>query len=145
MDARLVITGVAGTREITITEFLNTLPNSLKPGEIVSEIVIPRPAANSIQKYIKFRMRESIDFALVSVASLISLENGICRNARIALGAVAPRPVNAVKAEKILIGRKLDEKLAAAAAKAAVEDALPLEKNSYKIAIAQEMVQRAIM
>ena len=89
-------------------------------------------------------MREAIDFALVSVASVVSIENGICQDARIVLGAVAPRPVRATAAEKVLVGQALDDKQAAAA-EAALEDALPLEKNSYKIPIAREMVQRAIV
>jgi xanthine dehydrogenase YagS FAD-binding subunit len=61
------------------------------------------------------------------------------------LGAVAPRPVRAAAAEKVLVGQALDDKQAAAAAEAALTDALPLEKNSYKIPIAREMVQRAIV
>jgi len=60
------------------------------------------------------------------------------------LGAVAPRPVRAIAAEKVLVGQPLDDTQAAAAAEAALLDALPLEKNNYKIPIAREMVQRAI-
>ena len=96
------------------------------------------------QTFVKFRLREAIDFALVSVASVITTEDGICKDARIVLGAVAPRPVRATAAENVLVGQALDDKQAAAAAEAALSDALPLEKNSYKIPIAREMVQRAI-
>jgi CO/xanthine dehydrogenase FAD-binding subunit len=90
-------------------------------------------------------LREAIDFALVSAASVITEEDGICHDARIVLGAIAPRPVRTTAAEKVLIGQPLDDKQAAAAAEAALEDALSLEKNSYKIPIAREMVQRAIV
>ena len=145
MDAKLVITGVGRTKEITIDEFLNKFPNSLEPGEIITEVRVPRPSANSVQKYIKFRLRESIDFALVSVASILSVKNGICRDARITLGAVAPRPIRAAGAEKLLVGHRINEKQAEAAAAAAIEDVIPLEKNSYKVSIAKEMVRRTIL
>jgi xanthine dehydrogenase YagS FAD-binding subunit len=72
------------------------------------------------------------------------VKKGICRDARIVLGAVAPRPLRAIAAENLLIGQALDDTQAAAIAEAALEDALALEKNSYKIPIAREMVQRAI-
>ena len=66
------------------------------------------------QTFVKFRLREAIDFALVSVASVITTEDGICKDARIVLGAVAPRPVRANAAEKVLVGQALDDKQAAA-------------------------------
>jgi len=105
---------------------------------------VPPVSDKARQAFVKFRLREAIDFALVSVASVVSIEKGICQDARIVLGAVAPRPVRAIAAEKVLVGRALDDKQAALAAGAALEDALPLEKNSYKIPIVREMVQRAI-
>jgi len=145
MDAKVIIAGVGKAREVPVNEFLEAFRNNLEPGEIVTEIQVKRPLANSVQKYDKFRLRESIDFAVVSVASILTVERGICREARISLGAVAPRPIRAVKAEQLLIGHRLDEKQADAAAAAAVEDALPLEKNSYKVSIARELVQRAIL
>jgi CO/xanthine dehydrogenase FAD-binding subunit len=111
----------------------------------VTEIQVPPVRDNVRQTFVKFRLREAIDFALVSVASVISIQDGICQDARIVLGAVAPRPLRATAAEKVLSGRALDDQQAAAAAEAALEDALPLEKNSYKIPIAREMVQRTII
>ncbi|MFC1991857.1 xanthine dehydrogenase family protein subunit M, partial [Chloroflexota bacterium] len=70
---------------------------------------------------------------------------GICQDARIVLGAVAPRPVQATGAEKILIGQAINDEQAATAAQAAVEDVIPLGKNGYKVNIAKEMVLRAIL
>lgn len=144
LNARMKIVGAKGTRTIPVTEFFGSLPNVLEEGDIVTEIQVPAPRDGARQTFLKFRLRDAIDFALVSVASVVSLDNGICQDARIVLGAVAPRPLRAFAAEKALVGQALDDKQAAAAAEAALEDALPLEKNSYKIPIAREMVQRAI-
>ena len=145
LNARVKIVGARGTRTIPVAEFFGSFPNALEEGDIVTEIQVPALRDGARQTFVKFRLREAIDFALVSVASVVSIENGICQDARIVLGAIAPRPLRATAAEKVLVGRALDDKQAAAAAEAALEDALPLEKNSYKIPIAREMVQRAIV
>ena len=144
LNARVKIVGARGTRTIPVAEFFGSFPNALEEGDIVTEIQVPPVSDKARQAFVKFRLREAIDFALVSVASVVSIEKGICQDARIVLGAVAPRPVRAAAAEKVLVGRALDDKQAALAAEAALEDALPLEKNSYKIPIVREMVQRAI-
>ncbi|MFB3885500.1 MAG: FAD-dependent oxidoreductase [Thermodesulfobacteriota bacterium] len=145
LDARVKIVGARGSRTIPVSEFFDSVPNALEEGDIVTEIQVPPVHDHARQSFVKFRLREAIDFALVSVASVVSIENGICKDARIVLGAVAPRPVRAAAAEKVLVGRALDGKQAALAAEAALEDALPLEKNGYKIPIAKEVVQRAIV
>lgn len=145
LNAMVKIVGTGGTRTIPVAEFFGSFPNALEKGDVVMEIQVPPVRDNARQTFVKFRLREAIDFALVSVASVISLENDICQDARIVLGAVAPRPLRATSAEKVLVGRALDDEQAAAAAEAALEDALPLEKNSYKIPIAREMVRRAIV
>ena len=145
LNARVKIVGARGTRTIPVAEFFGSFPNALEKGDIVTEIQVPAQRDGARQTFVKFRLREAIDFALVSVASVVSIENGICQDARVVLGAVAPRPLRATAAEKVLVGRALDDKQAGAAAEAALEDALPLEKNSYKIPIAREMVRRAIV
>jgi NADPH-dependent glutamate synthase beta subunit-like oxidoreductase len=145
LNARVKIVGARGTRTIPVAEFFGSFPNALEEGDIVTEIQVPALRDGARQTFVKFRLREAIDFALVSVASVVFIENGICQDAQIVLGAVAPRPLRATAAEKVLVGRAIDDRQTAAAAEAALEDALPLEKNSYKIPIAREMVQRAIV
>ncbi len=117
----------------------------LDPDEIVMEIQIPKPQEGAQQKYLKFTLRTPIDFPIVSVASVITTEGGVCVDARIALGAVAPEPVRARAAEKMIIGGPIDEHRAAQAADAAVAGAQPLSKNAYKVAIAKTLVKRAIL
>jgi NADPH-dependent glutamate synthase beta subunit-like oxidoreductase/CO/xanthine dehydrogenase FAD-binding subunit len=145
LNAMVNLVGAKGIRTIPVAEFFNSFRNILEEGQIVTEIQVPPLSSDVRQTFVKFRLRESIDFALVSVASVIITKDGICQDARIVLGAVAPRPVQATDAEKVLIGRAIDDGQAATAAQAAVEDAIPLRKNSYKVNIAKEMVRRAIL
>ncbi len=117
----------------------------LDPDEVVTEIQIPKPHEGARQKYLKFTLRTPIDFPIVSVASVITTERGVCVDARIALGAVAPEPVRARAAEKMIIGQPIDEHRAAQAAEQAVAGAQPLSKNAYKVEIAKTLVKRAIL
>jgi NADPH-dependent glutamate synthase beta subunit-like oxidoreductase/CO/xanthine dehydrogenase FAD-binding subunit len=113
--------------------------------EVVVEIQIPKPRDGARQSYLKFTLRTPIDFGIVSVASVIALEGGICTDARIALGAVAPSPVRAKKAEEVIKGRPIDPNAAAEAAEQAVAGTLPLSMNAYKIEITKTLVKRAIL
>ena len=64
--------------------------------------------------------------------------------ARITMGAVAPVPMRATKAEQYLIGKKPDAETAAKAAELALEGAIPLERNAYKIDMAKAMIRRSL-
>ncbi|MBI2952701.1 MAG: FAD binding domain-containing protein [Chloroflexi bacterium] len=145
LDAHIRITGPAGARSVPILDFFKTLGNVLKPDEMVTEIQIPRPADGNRQRFIKLTLRKPIDFAVVSVASIMMVENGICRGARIALGAIAPTPIRATKAEQEIVGKPIDAQTAAAAADVAVAAAKPLSMNGYKAVQARALVQRAIL
>jgi len=144
LSAKVKIVGTEGSRTVPTTEFFGSFRNILKNSEMVTEIQIPPLPDGVRQTFVKFRLRESVDFALASVASVMTIKDGICKDAHIVLGAVAPRPVRATGAEKVLIGQAIDDRQADAAARAALEDALPLGKNGYKVAIARELVRQAI-
>jgi NADPH-dependent glutamate synthase beta subunit-like oxidoreductase/CO/xanthine dehydrogenase FAD-binding subunit len=117
----------------------------LDPDEVVKEIQIPKPQDGAQQKYLKFTLRTPVDFAIVSVASVMTIERGVCVDARIALGAVAPGPVRAKAAEEVIIGQPIDENRAAEAAEQAIAGAQPLSMNAYKVEIAKTLVKRAIL
>lgn len=145
LDAQIRIAGPEGERRIAVTDFYNPLGNSLKRGEMVIGVEVPSVADQSKQTFLKFTLRKPVDFAIVSVACVITVKRGVCTDARIALGAVAAGPVRATKAEKILVGRPVDETSAADAAEAALAGAKPLSMNAYKIEIAKTLVKRAIL
>ena len=67
-----------------------TCSTVLDPDELIKEVQIPKPEKGARQSYRKFTLRKPLDFAIVSVASMITSRNGICTDARITLGAVAP-------------------------------------------------------
>jgi xanthine dehydrogenase YagS FAD-binding subunit len=119
--------------------------NVLKNDELITHIVVPpsRFAANST--YLKFKERESLDFALSAVAAAVELDsNKKVLQARIVLGGVAPTPWQVPQAEEFLKGKSLDTAVLAEAAKKALAGAKPLEKNAYKIPLTETLVRRAL-
>ena len=121
-----------------------TRSSILDADELIKEVRIPKPPAGTKQRYEKFTLRKPIDFAVASVAMVITVHKGVCKDARIVLGAVAPEPLRARAAENFLKGRPLDETTAGKAGELAVEGALPLQMNAYKLEIAKTLVKRAI-
>jgi len=145
LDARITVKGTTSERAIPIKEFYTVQGNILKPHELVTDIWIPRPPPQAKQRFLKFRLRKAIDFAIVSVASIITMEDEVCRDASIVLGAVAPVPLRAAEAEQAIKGKVVNEETAHNAAKASVAGATPLSGNAYKVEIAQALVKRAIL
>lgn len=120
------------------------ISDTLLKGELILEIQIPWDAAGTISGYEKFRLRKSIDFAVVALAYRYVLDDGVITDARMTLGAVAPVPMRRKKAEAYLIGRKPSGETALGAAKLALEGALPLSGNAYKIDVAETLVRRSL-
>ena len=145
LDGRLIIAGTKGERSVAVVDFFHPLGNVLARDEIVREIEIPARRVPSQQTFLKFTLRKPIDFAIVSVASIITIEQGVCTDARIILGAVAPFPVRARVAEELLIGKPISDEIAIAAADEALTGSKPLSKNSYKIQIAKTLVKQAVL
>jgi xanthine dehydrogenase YagS FAD-binding subunit len=145
LDACIHVASPEGERRIAITEFFSPLGNALKPGDIVKDIEVPAFTGPTNQRYLKFTLRKPVDFAIVSVASVVTVENGICTDARIALGALAPGPVRARAAEELLKGKQINETVAAEAAQIAMAGAKPLSMNGYKIEIAKTLIKRTLL
>ena len=150
LGATVNIHGPRGANEVVLDDFF-TMPemnirreNILRPNEIVTEITIPKPEANSRGMFLKVRERESIDIALVSLAAQMTEVNGTCERASLVLGGVPPIPWRAVEAEDYLRGRRITEARAESAAEAAVEDAAPMPHNGYKVEIAKNLVKQAV-
>lgn len=117
----------------------------LDSDEIITEIHVPKPKEGSKSAFIKFAIRKSIDFPIVNCAAMIASKNGIVTAARICLNAIAVKPYRAIKAEKTILKRRVDENLAAAAGNAAMSEAKPMERNGYMVQIARVLVKRAIL
>jgi len=119
--------------------------SQLEEGELVVEIQVPKPALGSLQDFIKFALRNSHDFPVVSVAALLNMNGDRVDSARIVLGAVAPVPLRMKDIEDFLKGKRLDKKSAANAAKIAVGQTLSLTKNKYKVQVTKVLVERAVL
>jgi len=147
LDAQVKAVGPGEERLIPILDFFNVLGTVLKSDEMITEIRIPVPDENAVQVFYKNRLREAVDFAVVSVAVMLDLDQagGVCRDARIILGAVAPVPYRAFAAEEAIKGKLLNESHVAKAAKAALKGAKPLSQNAYKIDIATALVKQALL
>jgi xanthine dehydrogenase YagS FAD-binding subunit len=117
----------------------------LEPDEIITEIHIPEPAEGSRSAFLKFAIRKSIDFPIVNCAAMLTMSAGKVTAARICLNAIAVKPYRAVKAEEAILKKKIDEKIAEAAGKAAMSEAKPMERNGYMVQIGRVLVKRAIL
>ena len=151
-DATIKLIGPNGDRAVAIGDFF-TLPkadptreNVLAPGEIITHITIPAPAAGTRGVYLEIREKQSFDWPLASVAAVLTVDHSrTVKTARIAMGAVAPIPWRALAAEKTITGSVLTPARAAQAAEAVLADAVPLGDNGYKVPIAKTLVRRAIL
>ncbi|MDA1257273.1 MAG: xanthine dehydrogenase family protein subunit M [Chloroflexi bacterium] len=128
-EARAVIASASGRREIALSDFFAGPGQTvLQKGEILVELILPSPPANSASSYLRFIPRNEMDIAVAGVGSFLQLDpaNNTVKKARIALASVAPTPVRARAAEEALEGNVLTDDLIATAASAAVEAATPI-------------------
>lgn len=142
LDARVLCMSNRGTRTIPIHEFFAG-PNRtvLERDEIVKEIQIPALPANARGVYIKLSPRSRMDLAVVGVAAVVTADKGILKDVRIGLGAVAPTAIRAKRAEVMLKGAPISEKALADAAKAASEEARPIDDHRASAAYRKSMVE----
>jgi xanthine dehydrogenase YagS FAD-binding subunit len=152
LGASVNVTGGNGKRTIPLDKFF-TLPadanvrreNVLQNDEIITEVTVPASKFAANSTYLKFKERDSMDFAMSAVAAAVALgPNKTVADARIVLGGVAPIPWRVPKAESALTGKTLSQELLAEVAKVALQGAEPLAKNAYKIPLTQTLVRRAL-
>ena len=127
LDAEAVIAGPQGERRVPLASFfLGVRRTVLAHDELLVELVVPAPGARSGGNYLRHTPRRELDIAVVGVASQLTLSNGVCAKARIALAAVAPTPVRATAAEQALEGQPVTPELIERAAELAVGAAQPI-------------------
>jgi carbon-monoxide dehydrogenase medium subunit len=146
--AQVVARGPSGTRVIPIDDFfVGLFETSLRPGELLTEIRIPRPAANSGGAYLK-NERKVGDYAVSAVAVQLTMNGPIVSAARIALTNVNSVPMRAVHAEQALIGQTLSAEVLEAAGRAAAEECDPSAdlrgSVEYKRDLTRVLTKRAI-
>lgn len=130
LQAKLKVVDRKKERVIPVEDFfVGPGETVLAPSELVKEIVIPPPAIPGAGIYLKHQLRSEMDLAVVGVGVYLTLdaEKTMCKEARIALGAVAPIPMRARKAEAVLKGNILDNDLIETAARTASEESKPID------------------
>jgi carbon-monoxide dehydrogenase medium subunit len=126
-EAQAVIVGPSGRRSIPLTDFFKGPGLTvLQPGELLAELRLPVPPANSGSAYVRHTPRKQMDIAVVGVGVALTLSGDTIQRARVALGAVAPTPVRAPSAEAALEGQPASAETFASAAQAATQDCSPI-------------------
>lgn len=148
LGAELKIAGATGERTIPIEKFfIGVGQTALQSGEMVTGILLPSPPSGAGGAFLNL-VRTSADIAKVNVAVMIAVTGDICREAKVALGSVAPTVFRAAKAETILKGQKLDRKVINAAAEAAAGETKPISDlrstAEYRKETTRILVRRAL-
>lgn len=150
LEATVQIKGPNGQRSIPIHEFY-VVPGStpsvetvLRPGDLITGVLLPPPRAGSRSVYLKLRDRAAYEFALTSAAVQLGTENGRVKFARVALGGVGTKPWRSFEAEHALEGHPVEAATFRKAAMEAMKDAHPQSENGFKVELAQRCLVRAL-
>ena len=150
LDAVVHTRGPGGERAIGIDDFFllpGDTPDREHPlghGELITAIEVPAVPMARRSVYLKFRDRQSYEFALASVAAAIHVEEGTVTGVRLALGGVGTKPWRARRAEAALFGQPASEDSFAEAAREELAQATPLPQNAFKVDLARRAIVRAL-
>jgi xanthine dehydrogenase YagS FAD-binding subunit len=150
LRATVRVHGADGERSIALADF-HRLPGNqphvdtvLAHDELITAVDLPAPVFSAHAHYLKVRDRASYAFALVSVAAALDVENGVVRQAALALGGVAAKPWRMPEAERALVGHRLDDASIARASDILLAGAVPLQHNAFKLKLARSSIARAL-
>ncbi|NWF56819.1 MAG: xanthine dehydrogenase family protein subunit M [Syntrophaceae bacterium] len=149
LGAQIKIEGVGGGRAMLLEDFF-TGPGKtdLKPGEVLAEIQVPDPGPASGSAFLKLT-RVAADLAKVNVAAFIQRDQEVCRECRIASGAVAPTPMRLKQAEAVLRGKRFEEALCRLAGEKAAEEIQPItdirSTAGYRREVIKVLVRDALL
>ncbi|HEY3287301.1 MAG TPA: xanthine dehydrogenase family protein subunit M [Gemmatimonadaceae bacterium] len=150
LDASVRLVSPRGSRTLALDAFFvpatkdYTRETVVEADELVTDILLPAPAAGTVSTYRKLRARGAWDFALTGAAVVLSLKGKKVAQARVVLSGVAPIPWRAPAVEKELIGHELSDGLIERAAQKAGVGAVPLSGNAYKVSLARGAVMEAL-
>src|SRR3954466_6854916 len=150
LDAQMVIRSASGERVVNAEDYFVgpatdiTRMTVLKPGELLTAIRIPGTWANAQFYFEKIRDRNVWDFPLVNIASAIKYSGNTIQQARLAVGAVAARPLRLAQGEAAVAGKPRTEETATMAGELAITGATALRYNGYKIPLMRNLGKRAI-
>jgi xanthine dehydrogenase YagS FAD-binding subunit len=150
LDAVVHVEGPAGSRTLTLGE-LYRLPGdrpdretTLERGDLITAVELPALGFAGRSAYRKVRDRASYAFGVASVAVALDVADGVIRDVRLAIGAVAPVPWRARAAEQVLAGRPATAEWFGRAADAELAGAAPLPDNAFKVTLVRNLVVRML-
>lgn len=139
LNATVTVSGPKGERKILFTDFHRSpgddpsKDNTLSKGELITGVTIPKNSFTRNVYYLKIRDRSSYAFALVSVAAALELNGNTIKNARLAMGGVAPKPWRLTEAEKFLVGKTATKENFTKAAELGMKGAKGYGHNNFKL------------
>jgi carbon-monoxide dehydrogenase medium subunit len=141
MGAKVTLTGVRGQRQIPLDDFFKGPGlTAIDEGEILTSINVPTPPAGSGASYKHISPRSKVDISAVGVGVMLAMNGDICEDAKIALGAVAPIPMRAIKAENIIKGGRISSDLQKKAGLEASQECAPITDVRATAEYRREMV-----
>ena len=150
LDARVCLRSLDRERIVCLDEFFVSPGKTvLKPGEILTKIQVPVSRSTQSSRFVKLGRRNAFTLSIISVATVMRAEDGTFQYVRISLGAVAPTPVRAKKAEEFLIGKRVDESVIDEGARIAAGEVSPISdvraSAGYRIDMAHVLTKRALL
>jgi xanthine dehydrogenase YagS FAD-binding subunit len=151
LDAEIRLTGPDGSRTTKLADFYRLpggtpeIEHDLRPGELITEVIVPRLDWAERSTYVKVRDRASYEFALCSAAVALDLRDGTVADARVAVGGVATVPWRLTAVEAALRGKPATVESFEAAAEVAADGAKPLSGNEFKVSLLKRTVVRALI
>ncbi|HEV8230696.1 MAG TPA: FAD binding domain-containing protein [Candidatus Limnocylindria bacterium] len=150
LNASAKVAGTSGEKTIAFDEYFTgprvdvLRENVLKPTEFMTSVTIPNPASGTKFGWTKLKDRQVYDFALVSVAVAFTVDGGTWKDGRVTLGGVSPVPYRAKVVEDFLKGKDIKATAKQAAAQIRTV-ARPMSLNSYKVDLAQGLIERTLL
>ena len=147
---KAVIAGAGERKEIPIENFhLGPGKTILENGQMLVALKFPKRHNNSADAYLRMTPRTEMDIAVVGCGVNISIENGVCTNARVSLGAVAPKPLLINEATDIMVGSNLDEETLEKVSKICRDSCNPIDDKrgtiDYRTKVAGVLFKRATL
>jgi xanthine dehydrogenase YagS FAD-binding subunit len=150
LDATLELRGADSERRVPIVDFYRLPGNTphietvLRPGDLITAVTVPASNLARNSRYLKLRDRASFEFALVSVAVGLDLQDGIVQDARLAAGGVGTRPWRLPDVEAALRGKPQDDAVLRDASSLATVGAHAARQNGFKQTLLQRATLRAL-
>ncbi|MBT7047271.1 MAG: hypothetical protein HN977_17965, partial [Gammaproteobacteria bacterium] len=128
LNAAVVIRNIKGeTKTLSIDDFfLSYKKTALAPGELITRITVPKGTEKGCGSFIKIGQRNSAAISMISMAMMMEMESGNCKQVKIAMGGMAPIPIRAFNTERLLQDKKIDDALVETCAKSVAAEFSPI-------------------